>query len=149
MMKKLITVTILVTFLAFTIQIFQNIAKPSTATDSGCVTVYYDNSIDKPKSQCLSEAGYTDATSILNRAGYQLEGTQKYPDQIVCRVNNYPTKDTEKCINMPPANKYWAIIVNEKGKWDWAQVGINQIKLKPGQGIGLIYAINGTVNLPN
>lgn len=149
MTKKLFALALILTVSGLGIQGIQSLTKPASSTESGCITVYYDNSTDSPKSECIDQIGYVDATTVLNKAGYQLEGTDKYPSEIVCRVNNYPTPDQEPCKNMPPEDAYWAIIVNEKGHWDWAQVGIAQIKLKPGQGIGLVYVVDGQINFPS
>lgn len=149
MTKKLLAAALIVTITGLGIQGLQSLTKPASTTKSGCITVYYDNGIDKPRSECIDKVGYTDAVTVVNQAGYELQGTQKYPSEIVCRVNNYPGPDVEPCKDMPPADAYWAIIVNEKGHWDWAQTGITSIQLKPGQGIGLVYVIDGKISFPS
>jgi hypothetical protein len=59
---------------------------------------------------------------------------------------------------MPPAEAYWAVLVKEhqvvpmplgiSGAWGWAQTGINEVYLEPGDAIGLVFADEGDVRFP-
>jgi hypothetical protein len=59
---------------------------------------------------------------------------------------------------MPPAEAYWAVYVKEyepfpipfntAGEWGWAQTGINEVFLNPGDSLGLVFIENGEVRYP-
>ena len=117
-----------------------------------CVTVYVDYNglnTEVPAYSCISISETIKAKEVVFQAGYDILGTQKYPDLIVCRVNNLPAPDKEKCFDMPPADAYWAILIEKNGKWKMAQVGIADIELKAGEGIGLVYVNQGKIKYPN
>jgi hypothetical protein len=107
---------------------------------------------------CLDVNGTMKAIDVVESVGFTLEGTQKYGDAVVCRVNGLPDKSTESCREMPPAKAYWAVLIKEKqaipipfgfgSTWGWAQIGINEILLDPGDSIGLVFADNGEVRFP-
>jgi|LauGreDrversion4_2_1035121.scaffolds.fasta_scaffold479612_3 hypothetical protein len=126
-----------------------------------CATIYVDLGVlgDSSKStMCIPIDKKTSALSLLSAAGYKIEGTEKYKDAIVCRVNGLPDASTEKCLDMPPENAYWAVIVKNKqviplpfglgAPWGWAQTGINEVYLQPGDSIGLVFATDGEVTFP-
>lgn len=129
--------------------------------ENNCVTVYVDygklNNNEK-STRCIATAGSTKALDLLVNAGLQLEGTQKYGDAVVCRVDGLPGRDVESCNDMPPAEAYWAVIVKERqmlplplgfgSAWGWAQKGVNELYLDPGDSIGLVFADNGKVVFP-
>jgi hypothetical protein len=126
-----------------------------------CVTVYLDYGItdsDTKMTSCISVAGKTNALDLLTDAGLVIEGTQKYGNAVVCRVNNRPDANKESCEDMPPAEAYWAVLVKEyeiipipfntTGEWGWAQTGIDEVYLNPGDSIGLVFSNNGEVKFP-
>ena len=126
-----------------------------------CATVYVDMGPlgDGSKtSTCIAITDKTPALDVIAEAGYKLEGTKKYGNAIVCRVDGLPGPSTEKCLDMPPEKAYWAVIVKQKqviplpanigAPWGWAQTGINDVYLNPGDSIGLVFAENGKVNFP-
>ena len=132
-----------------------------TDTSRGCATVYVDLGPlgDGSKSvSCISIDSKTPALTVLQSAGYSLEGTEKYGNAIVCRVNGLPDATTEKCLDMPPEEAYWAVLVKSKqliplpynlgSPWGWAQTGIDEVYLNPGDSIGLVFADNGEVVFP-
>jgi len=126
-----------------------------------CATVYVDMGPlgDSSKtSMCIPIEKKTPALSLLLWAGYKIEGTEKYGNAIVCRVNGLPDATAEKCLDMPPEAAYWAVIVKNKqdvplpwgigAPWGWAQTGIDKVYLEPGDSIGLVFADNGEVVFP-
>ena len=107
---------------------------------------------------CLDVNGPMKAIDVVESVGFILEGTQKYGDAVVCRVNGLPDKTAESCREMPPAEAYWAILIKEKqfipipfgfgSNWGWAQTGMNEINLNPGDSIGLVFVKDGEVRYP-
>jgi len=53
---------------------------------------------------------------------------------------------------MPSEKAYWAILEKRDQilfeDYVWAQVGINELILSPGDSLALVFATNGTVNFP-
>jgi uncharacterized lipoprotein NlpE involved in copper resistance len=126
-----------------------------------CVTLYVDYGPLENGTQstsCIPASSKTNALDLLADAGLTIEGTQKYGNAIVCRINNRPDATTESCQEMPPAEAHWAVLVKEHeilpipfntaGEWGWAQTGINEVYLEPGDAIGLVFADNGEVRFP-
>lgn len=126
-----------------------------------CVNVYIDYGPLKNGETlqvCHDVDSKTNALDVLERTGFNIEGTQKYGNAIVCRVNGLPDRTTESCETMPPAKAYWAVLIKERqlipapfsfgSVWGWAQTGINEIYLDPGDSIGLVFADNGEVKFP-
>jgi predicted small secreted protein len=90
------------------------------------------------------------AAAALDKVGISVAGTQKYGDQVVCRVNGVPSASkpidvpghdpySETCASMPAAYAYWAVWVRDSptGTWDYAASSITSQQLKPGQTLGL------------
>jgi len=129
--------------------------------NANCVTLYIDYGPlgnGTQSTSCIPVSSKTNALDLLAGAGLTIEGTQKYGNAIVCRINNRPDTTTESCQEMPPAEAYWAVLVKEHeilpipfntaGVWGWAQTGINEVYLEPGDAIGLVFADNGEVRFP-
>ena len=129
--------------------------------NADCVEVYVDfgplNDGAKT-SECIPLDTRTNALEVLKTAGFVIEGTQEYGEAIACRVNNFPDAASEACESMPPAESYWAVLIKEhqvvpmplgiSGAWGWAQTGINEVYLEPGDAIGLVFADGGDVRFP-
>jgi hypothetical protein len=133
-------------------------------TKANCVEVYVDYGIldnGKVVKDCINVSGKIDAMTVLNAAGFAIQGTDKYGLSVVCRVNSLPSGGSpilvegheeyiETCKDMPPAYAYWAILVRTGVTyWGWAQEGVVDIKLEPGDSIGLVFADNDNVRFPN
>ncbi len=150
-MKKRLTPFVIV-FLFLTGFIFLN--KPNDS----CVNLYVDYGLLDNKAvstECITVSNKTNALDILDRAEYKIEGTQKYGNAIVCRVNGLPDKTVESCEIMPPEKAFWAVIIKKKeifpllsSDWGWAQKGINETYLSPGDSLGLVFSTNGEVRWP-
>lgn len=104
--------------------------------------------------KCVEASGSTNALDLLHKAGYQTEGTRKYGDAVVCRVDGLPDKSVESCETMPPEKAFWAVIVKKKplipltAEWGWAQKGINETFVSPGDSLGLVFSTNGDLKWP-
>jgi hypothetical protein len=160
-MKKIIVGAIALTAITASLT---GCAKTASLPPVGdCVNVIVDYSSLNPTgdfSQCVVVDGEVHASDLLKKSGFDIVGTDKYPAEIVCRVNDFPSatkplgiKDhedyVEPCKNMPPEFGYWALLVkSHSGKWDWAPTGIAQIHLIAGDSVALVFAENGNVNFP-
>ncbi|GAA4154136.1 hypothetical protein GCM10022286_01310 [Gryllotalpicola daejeonensis] len=111
-------------------------------------------------SACAKTGEPMTAAAALKQIGVSTEGTKKYGDQVVCRVNGEPSASkpievpgkaayTETCAGMPAAFAYWAFWVRDSaaGKWSYATSGITTQQLKPGQTLGLKFT-TGTDTTP-
>jgi hypothetical protein len=130
-------------------------------SNADCIEVYTDfRALGQGylTSECIPASGEMSAIDVLKQAGLETEGTLEYGDAVLCRLNGKPDATAESCESMPPAEAYWAVLVKEHqivpmpfgitGEWGWAQVGINELYLGPGDAIGLVFADNGEVKFP-
>lgn len=149
MKNRLIISLFIIVLSAFSIQAFG--VKPS------CINLYVDyGSLDNKKktSECI-EQDNINALDFIKKAGYTTEGTIKYGDAVLCRLNNLPSNKEESCSEMPPENAYWAVIIKKKqilllprNEWGWAEKAINETTLYAGDSIGLVFSTNGELRWP-
>jgi hypothetical protein len=81
----------------------------SNQTTEKCVKNYQGNSWD-----------------LLETAGFEVLGTEKYPTAFVCRINQVPDSQTERCISTPgTANGSWAYFIAdpETNSWVYSSYG--------------------------
>ena len=101
------------------------------------------------------------ARDVLSVAGYEIEGTATYGDQVVCRVNDLPSESEpfvvegeephiETCADMPPAFGYWALWVKSEpdAQWAYAEEGVGTLPVEPGQTLGLVFSTGGETPTP-
>jgi hypothetical protein len=75
------------------------------------------------------------AMSALKSAGFTVVSPNRYPGTVVCRINGYPASDP--CINMPPADAYWAFFhASSGGSWTYSQSGVASHNPAPGSSVG-------------
>jgi hypothetical protein len=128
------------------------------SNSSDCVNIYIDYaSLDKDKKviNCIpSDNAF--AIDILRDGGINLEGTDRYGLDVVCRVKGLPDPQIENCKDMPAENAYWAIIVKEKfslinlfPRWGWAQLGVSDLELNAGDSLGLVFVKDGELKWPD
>jgi hypothetical protein len=112
--------------------------------------------------ECVEfDADSMPATQVVKDAGYLVEGTAEYGDQIVCRVNGMPSEVApialpdnanyvETCQSMPPADAYWALWQksSDGGKWDYAQEGLGTLTVNKGDSLGLVFTTGGSTPEP-
>lgn len=135
-----------------------------TSPRQDCVTVYVDYGVldnGKKVNDCIAVEGNMDAMTVYNSAGLAILGTEKYGLQIVCRVNFLPSGGTpigimghedyvETCKDMPAEFAYWGIIVRKgSAPWNWADVGIADLKVKNGDSLGLVFVDNENMRFPD
>lgn len=144
---------------------------PSTSTpDAGApcegdegVTIVVDSSaLDEGSSQTWCFVGDSAMTvaNALDFAGVEIEGTEEYGDQVICRVNGLPsasepvgsTEDpayVEACKTMPAAFAYWSLWVKPAGgAWDYAQEGVSTLMANPGDSVELLFTLDGAPAAP-
>lgn len=137
------------------------VAQPAIAPDN-CVHVYInygklDNNVKVNK--CINANAKMNALDVFNYAGIDIEGTKKYGDAIVCRVSGLPAPAKETCADMPPEKAYWAVFIKPHKSvnipldfstgWKWAETGINEVELMPGDSISLTFVVDEKVEFPS
>ena len=150
------------------------IALWSTQTRDNCINVLIDygslGSQSNGLEKCIVTTGETTALELMKSANFKLEGTNKYGNNVVCRLNNLPKPNQpigvkghedyiEECKEMPAAFAYWAVLEKRwqiipnpfdlNGKWAWAQVGVAELAMKPGDGLAFVFVTNGDVKFPD
>jgi hypothetical protein len=131
------------------------------STKSTCVNLVVDyGSLDSGSvvEKCIETSGEISALDLMANAKIEVQGTDKYGNAVVCRLNNLPDASVESCAEMPPAEAYWAVYVKEyelfpipfntQGEWGWAQTGFNEVHLHNGDSLGLVFIENGEVRYP-
>lgn len=100
------------------------------------------------------------AADVLEAAGLEIEGTEEYPEDIVCRVDGLPSADAplgstedpeyvEECTSMPAAFGYWSIWVQPAGgEWGYAMEGLATQKVAKGEGLALLFTLDGAPAAP-
>ena len=146
--KIVVSLFVLVSF-AFTVQAFG--VKPS------CINLYIDyGSLSKQNkvNECIQQNNIN-ALDFIRQSGYRTEGTVKYGDAVLCRLNNFPSDKEESCNEMPPENAYWAVIIKNKqvflfprNAWGWSEKAINETTLYAGDSMGLVFSTNGELKWP-
>lgn len=109
---------------------------------------------------CARTASKITIGDALAAVDISTEGTSKYGDQVVCRVNNLPAADTafsvpghdpytESCSTMAPEFAYWALWV-KKGlaAWAYATEGASTALVNPGDSVGLVFTTGGATPTP-
>ena len=145
----------------------------SAQTTDNCVNVVIDYGVldaqAKPYEKCLDVEGETTALELMTNANFKIQGTDRYGTDIVCRLNNLPKPNEpigikghedyiESCKDMPAEFAYWAVLEKRKQalpnpadlntKWAWAQVGVADLALNPGDSLAFVFADNGNVKFP-
>lgn len=131
----------------------------SKYSDKDCINVYVDyNNLEMSTfDKCISINSDIKAIDLLKNNNFTLQGTEKYGDAIVCRLNGLPTTKDESCQDMPSEKAYWAILEKKKqlinipfmeNGYSWAQVGISELILSPGDSLALVFAKDGEVKFP-
>jgi hypothetical protein len=70
----------------------------------------------------------------LRQAGYTVKGTKRTGLAFVCRINHKPSKQRQKCINIPPPNAYWAYYHAKRGAKKWTYSSSGPLSYHPPQG---------------
>ncbi|TPG19474.1 hypothetical protein [Pedococcus bigeumensis] len=114
-------------------------AQAAACSGTSGVTVVIDYGSSSTTS-CAS-GDPTSAMSAL-RAVAAVVSPQRYPGTVVCRINGTPASDP--CIQMPPADAYWAFYhALRGGSWTYSQVGVAGYNPAPGSVIGFAFGSGG------
>lgn len=129
--------------------------------DEGVTLLVNASALDeRPAETCVLASEAIAASDVLERAGVTTEGTEEYGDQVVCRVDGRPAADEplpnpdgseylETCASMPAAFAYWSLWVEPAGgEWDYAQEGLSTHTVEPGDGLALLFTLNGEPATP-
>lgn len=58
--------------------------------------------------------------ALLETAGFEVSGTEKYPTAFVCRINQVPDEQSERCITTPgTTNGSWAYFIADPKTDTW------------------------------
>ena len=120
-------------------------------SDKDCINLYVDyGTLEKSTFNKCIKSTETKAIDLLVNNNFTLQGTDKYGTAVLCRLNGLPKED--ECKDMPSEKAYWAILEKRDQilfeDYVWAQVGIDQLILSPGDSLALVFATDGTVNFP-
>lgn len=121
-------------------------------SDKDCINLYVDyGNLEKSTfNECIKSTSDIKAIDLLVNNNFTLQGTDKYGTAVLCRLNGLPKED--ECKDMPSEKAYWAILEKRDQilfeDYVWAQVGIDQLILSPGDSLALVFATDGTVNFP-
>jgi hypothetical protein len=81
---------------------------------------------------------------VLQDAGFQVEGVQRWGEGFVCRIENRPSASEplsvlgdeqyrEACVDTPPATAFWSYWrADEGGAWQYSQQGTKTSEVEPG-----------------
>jgi hypothetical protein len=109
----------------------------------------------------LLSTGTQSVADALEAVSVTTEGTAKYGDQVLCRVNGLPAANqpvtvpghkpfTESCSTMAPEYAYWALWIRHPGAaWDYATEGVSTQKVAPGDLIGIVFTTGGATPTPD
>ncbi|MDR7187195.1 hypothetical protein J2Y46_000011 [Microbacterium sp. BE35] len=138
------------------------VSDEACADDAG-ITVAVDASAledGDSKSWCIETDETLAAADALTLVNVTTEGTEEYGDQVVCRVNGVPAEDQaitaddgseyfETCESMPAAFAYWSLWIKPaEGEWGYAEEGLSTLELEPGEGLELLFTLNGEPAAP-
>ncbi|WP_419996956.1 flagellar hook-length control protein FliK [Streptomyces boninensis] len=63
--------------------------------------------------------------TALKNAGIQIQGTDRWGEAFICRIEGKPGADTEPCRDTPPASAYWSYWhAPNAGTWTYSQYGV-------------------------
>lgn len=77
--------------------------------------------------------------NLLKQVG-TVTGTKKYPVGFVCRINDFPDKSQEKCLDTPGLTSgSWAFFTSNKNAWQYSPFGSASHRVKCGSAEGWRY----------
>ena len=77
--------------------------------------------------------------SALVNAGIEIEGTNRWGESFICRIEGKPGPEDEPCIDTPPASAYWSYWhAPNDGAWTYSQWGVMNRTPPPGSFEGVV-----------
>lgn len=101
--------------------------------------------------------GFTGHTALVD-AGIQLEGTRRWGESFICRLEGRPgpnerlairgnTNYKEACVDTPPASGYWSYwSATNGGRWQYSQWGVKNRQAIRGGFEGWSFSLNATAD---
>ena len=94
--------------------------------------------------RCAPGSQTRSGLEVLQDAGFQVDGVQRWGEGFVCRIENRPSATEtlsvpgdeqyrEACVDTPPATAFWSYwSADEGGEWRYSQQGIKNSEVGPG-----------------
>jgi len=129
---------------------------PGYCTDGSGVTVVVDASaLDGPVIvRCAPDGDAGSGLEALKDAGFQIEGTQRFGEGFICRIENQPSATQrleldgddgyrESCLDTPPTAASWSYWhADNGGSWEYSQYGASTATVPPGGFEGWAFSLN-------
>lgn len=108
--------------------------------------------------RCFPSASPGTGLDALKGAGFQIEGTQRWGEAFVCRIENRPSAVEavpiagnpgykERCIDTPPSSGYWSYwSAGNNCAWRYSQWGVKNRSFVPGGFEGWSFSLNATAS---
>ncbi len=111
-------------------------AADACSADTGVTVVVDFNQLaaGHPQGTCVSGGGGATARSLFRSAGFAMQDAQRQPG-FVCRVNQLPDEDRERCVNTPPGSAYWGLWWSRGDAgagWVYASEGVDSLNVPDG-----------------
>lgn len=74
---------------------------------------------------------------LIRAAGFDVQGTAKYPTSFACKINGQPTKFN--CDETDPQTSYWGYFVSANANWEYATTGASDRKSVCGSWEGWVF----------
>lgn len=128
---------------------------PGYCMDGRGVSVVVDASaLDGPVIVRCAPDGGGSGLETLKGAGFQIEGTQRFGEGFICRIENQPSATQrialdgddgyhESCLDTPPAAASWSYWhADNGGPWEYSQHGASTAAVTPGGFEGWAFSLN-------
>lgn len=79
------------------------------------------------------------ALTVVEDAGFVVEGTADFGSATVCRVDGFPTEREETCRSMPAADAFWSVWLASDEEWTYAQEAVDAQPVAAGDVVGLAF----------
>ena len=77
--------------------------------------------------------------TVVEDAGFVVEGTADFGSATVCRVDGFPTESEETCRSMPAADAFWGVWLGTDDEWAFAQEAVDTQPVAEGDVVGLAF----------
>ena len=115
-------------------------AEDCTDASDVVVVVDYKELGEPTQVLCAQDADGTTVLETLHAAGLETAGTTQDGDAALCRVQNLPSPQDERCQTYSDT-AYWAVSLAgpDADAWAYAQKGVNEQTVEGGGFVGLSY----------
>jgi len=95
----------------------------------------------EPQAFCVTDIDGDTAVDAFTQIA-EIEGTQRWGNAFICRVDGQPDAEREDCVDTPASNAHWSYWTSADGEWSESATGASGIKVHPGEWHGLSFALN-------